>query len=241
MLVINQHNNISHEKVLMLPRGLPLTWDRTKQIAWQSIHYNIKHTVKQKLLFAAASSWGPRPQILRCVSDKFSISDFEGHSSSPLAHSADKRLDRRIYYKKLAAARFGLCLPGLGYDTFRLWELLTMGGIAVIERGVGFDRSLWKLPALLVDDFAYVTPQLLRTAYVEAMYHADDFEFERLTMSFWWNVIFNVSMTGHIGPMLDKFPMRAEDTTFTRPRKPYECGRTNTCGTGTKRTPAKTC
>ena len=58
MLIINQHSNISHPKILMLPRGLPLTWDRTRQIIWQSISANIKYTKKDKLLFAAASSWG---------------------------------------------------------------------------------------------------------------------------------------------------------------------------------------
>eukprot|EP01041_Mallomonas_annulata_P002345 gene2345-4558_t len=241
MLIINQHSNISHPKVLMLPRGLPLTWDRTKQLVYQAIHANLKFTKKQTLLFAAASSWGPRPQILQCVSKSFSTTDFEGHSSAPFAHSKDTRLDRLSYYKKLASARFGLCLPGLGYDTFRMWELMTMGGIAVVEKAVGFDRSLWRLPALLVDDFAYVTPELLRTAYVEAMYRADEFEFERLTQSFWWTVMYNVSVTGHIGPMLDKFPMEAEDPNFTRAKRPYPCGMTDTCGPNTKRIPAKSC
>jgi hypothetical protein len=49
-------------------------------------------------------------------------------------------------------------LPGLGYDCFRSvrvslspflssrldrnWEMLTMGTIGIIERGVGFDRTV---------------------------------------------------------------------------------------------------
>ena len=37
---------------------------------------------------------------------------------------------------------FGLGLPGLGYDCFRTWELLTMGSIVVTERGVGYDRTV---------------------------------------------------------------------------------------------------
>jgi hypothetical protein len=56
--------------------------------------------------------------------------------------------------------------------------------------------QLWRLPpALLVDDFDEVTPELLRTAYVEALYRADDFEFERLPQSFLWPFITNVSVT----------------------------------------------
>jgi hypothetical protein len=44
---------------------------------------------------------------------------------------------------------------------------------------------LWRLPALLLDDFDVITEPLLRSAYVEAMYRADEFEFERLRMSYW--------------------------------------------------------
>ena len=135
----------------------------------------------------------------------------------------------------------GLCLPGLGYDTFRLWEMLTMGTVVVIERAVGFDRTLWRLPALLVDDFYDITPELLRAAYVEALYRADEFEFERLTQRFWFTVIANVSATMSVVPLLEKFPMKAEEPNFARPREPYSCGITNTCGKGTKRIPKQSC
>ena len=94
---------------------------------------------------------------------------------------------------------------------------------------------------MLVDDFADVNPQMLRKAYVEAVYRAPDFEFERLTQSFWWNVIYNVSRSRSVRPMLDKFPYEAEESSFTRPRVPYACGKTGTCGPGTKRIPKESC
>lgn len=220
------------------------------------------------------------------------------HPHTPLPPSP---LHHRHYYEKLSGTLFGLALPGLGYDCFRTWELLTMGTIVILERGVGLDRTvsgpallppahlsrhrysdplpaprpppicaqLWRLPALLLDDFDDVTPALLRyppraplhllqtsrllhlipiptppgprSAYVEALYRADEFEFERLTQSFWYTVITNVSASMSIEPLLAKFPMRAEDVGFTRPRVPYECGKTGTCGPGTKRTPKRSC
>ena len=87
-------------------------------------------------------------------------------------------------------ALFGLALPGLGFDCYRIWEMLTMGVVSIIEKGVGLDRTLHRLPALLVEDFSDVTPALLTgRPYVEAVYRADEFEFERLTQSFWYNVI----------------------------------------------------
>jgi hypothetical protein len=151
------------------------------------------------------------------------------------------RLEKRPYLEKLAAARCGLCLPGLGYDTYRAWEYLMMGTVAVLEKGVGFERTMYKLPALFVDDFSEVTPELLRAAYVEALYRKDEFEFKRLKQSFWWEVLANVSASKSVTPMLDAFPMEAEEVMFTRPMEPYECGKTNTCGPGTKRTPKHMC
>lgn len=241
MLVINQHSNLSHPKMLTLPRGLPLTWEHTSKVVWDSQRYNLHHVKKEVLLFAAASSWGKRPQILRCISDKMSRNDFEGHSDTPPEQLAKMKTDRRHYYRKLGRAMFGVALPGLGYDCFRTWELLTMGTIVVIERGVGLDRTLWRLPALLVDDFYDINPEMLRQAYVEAVYHRDDFEYERLSQSFWYEVIYNVSAAKSTQPLLDKFPMRAEKRNFARPKEPYDCWKTDSCGPGTKRTPRNYC
>lgn len=83
----------------------------------------------------------------------------------------------------------------------------------------------------------------MRSAYVEALYRLEggEFEFERLKQSFWLNIIQQVSVSKSIDPMMDKFPMKAEDPTFTRPLIPYECAYNNTCGRGTKRIPLKSC
>ena len=101
--------------------------------------------------------------------------------------------------------------------------------------------QLYKLPVLFVDDFADVNSALLKSAYVEALYRAEEFEFERLTQSFWYDLIGLTASTGSNARMLEKFPMTAEDPTFTRPAVVYECGKTNSCGPGTKRIPKRSC
>lgn len=65
------------------------------------------------------------------MSTKFEVKDFEGHSDSPKALLDVVRLDRKAYYEKLGRVKFGVSLPGLGYDCFRTWELLTMVCTAV--------------------------------------------------------------------------------------------------------------
>lgn len=94
---------------------------------------------------------------------------------------------------------------------------------------------------MLLDDFAEITPDLLRVAYLEALYHAKEFEFERLTQSFWWSVFANVSVSMSIDPLLEKFPMEAEKPNFARPLARFDCWRTNSCGLGTKRIPERSC
>lgn len=144
LLITNQHNNISHPKLLTIPRGIPLTWQFTAKLMWDSQRLVLRNVKKTRLLFAASSNWGARGQMIRCISSKFNVEDFEGHSSAPtIQKSASKiKTDRRHYYEKLGGVRFGLALPGLGYDCFRTWELLTMGTIVVLEKAVGLDRTV---------------------------------------------------------------------------------------------------
>jgi hypothetical protein len=100
---------------------------------------------------------------------------------------------------------------------------------------------MYRLPALFLEDFYEITPELLRQAYVEALYRADEFEFQRLRQSWWFGTIANISATKSVQSILDAFPMSAEEPNFGRPREPYPCGKTNTCGPGTRRTPKMSC
>jgi hypothetical protein len=94
---------------------------------------------------------------------------------------------------------------------------------------------------LLVDDFADVTPALLRMAYVEALYRADEFEFERLTQRYWRSFLMKVSTTKSSQVVYDAFPPQAEDANFMRPAVYFTCHRTKSCGPRTKRIPRQVC
>lgn len=85
----------------------------------------------------------------------------------------------------------------------------------VVERGMGMDRTLYRLPVLLLDDYDELTPALVRQAYVEALYRADEWEYERMTRRWWERLIFDISYSGSIEPLLHFHPMKAEDAGFT--------------------------
>jgi hypothetical protein len=84
-----------------------------------------------------------------------------------------------------------------------------MRSIPVLERGVGLDRTLWKLPALLVDDFADLTAALIQSAYVEALYRAEEWEYERLTTKWWRDTVFQVAARNSTDFLLERHPMKA--------------------------------
>lgn len=117
-----------------------------------------------------------------------------------------------------------------------------MGSIAIIEKGVGLERTVWRLPTLVVEDFDAVTPDLLRSAYVEALYLADEFEYQRLTQSWWLSFIASVSTSNSSQPLFDAFPAQSQDSNFVRPLVPFSCGFGGKyCGPGTKSTPTSSC
>jgi hypothetical protein len=92
-----------------------------------------------------------------------------------------------------------------------------------------------------VDDFDDVTPELLRVAYVEALYRVDDFEFERLTQSFWLKLIEAISTEKSSRYLFEIFPPHLSvDSTFARPLESFQCSDRG-CGDGTKRTPKSSC
>lgn len=229
MLVVNQHHNVSHHKVVSLPLGVSSS--AAENIMITGATYTADKTMKDNLLLSIGSSWGTRPDIVDCV---------RGKMGDLLV--VPKKVDRSLYIAMLLKSRSVLCLPGLGYDTYRLWEVLLSGSMPILERGVGLDRTLYKLPALLVDDYSEVTPLMVRTAYIEAIYHADEWEYERLTRKFWENVIKSVAAASSTDEMMRILPDRGIDYNFARPMIPYTCGRIGGCDYNkTKRVPENSC
>jgi len=105
------------------------------------------------------------------------------------------------------------------------------------------DRTFYRLPVLMLDDYADLTEPMLRTAYVEALYRADDWEFARMTQAWYERLIYQVAARGDIEPLMRLHPMLSEDRKFTRPLVPFTCSgrQQQQCGAGTKRVPKRSC
>jgi hypothetical protein len=116
MFMVGQHSNITHPKLITLPRGLPLPIQNVNRIVWDTMRILLEEQPKSQLVFTASSKWGPRPQIIDCVSKKFSKEDFTGNTHGD---NQKGRMDQGEYYRRLGTSRLGLALSGMGTDTFR--------------------------------------------------------------------------------------------------------------------------
>jgi len=106
-----------------------------------------------------------------------------------------------------------LCPSGMGYDTYRHWEVLLMGSIPVFESSPGFDKTFAKLPVVIVASYADVTPALLEAKYAEFARRADlspddpnGFDFQRLRKQYWMDLIFGAADTGSSAQVLANHP-----------------------------------
>jgi len=228
MLLVNQHHNITHEKVISVPLGVT----DPKSVWWSMNQVLLKKKVKGELLNSITSSWGVRPEIKRCVFRAMGVEEKRA-----------RNVPKNVFYEEMAASMAVLCLPGLGYDSYRLSEALAMGTMPIMERGVGFDRTMHRLPALLVDDFSELSLHTIQQAYVEALYWAlaDAWEYQRVTPQWWTGLIHEASAAGNAKVLEQHHPYSAVDTGFTRPLIPFDCAKMGGCGPGTKRVPKKSC
>lgn len=126
-VITHQHHNLSHHpKVLSVPCGVDDAkglWDKLNFVYNKlsasrrkeaTVDYKKKH-----LLFTASSSWGPRPLIIECVKSKVGDSFYV----------LKDKVDANQYYMNLIRSYSVLAVPGLGYDTMRLWESLALGAM----------------------------------------------------------------------------------------------------------------
>jgi hypothetical protein len=65
MLVTNQHSNISHPKILTVPRGLPLgEMENSGRLVWDAMRGCRDDATKKTLLVAMSGEWGPSECLL---------------------------------------------------------------------------------------------------------------------------------------------------------------------------------
>mmetsp|Transcript_30830 Transcript_30830/g.88028 ORF Transcript_30830/g.88028 Transcript_30830/m.88028 type:complete len:552 (+) Transcript_30830:72-1727(+) len=186
-----QHFNFTHPKIVPVPLSTKDGGYDNDPVFLELRKPEAKTELKTAWLGMYSSEWGGRFRILNDFKVRYGddLSTVEKvKETMRLRHPHDKapaRVDQAAYLAGLRGNRFQLCVAGLGFDTYRLWESQRVGTIPIVERGFGFDRLMTRLPVLIVDDFDNLSMSFLQAIYPYYLKHAKDYLWQVHEFEFW--------------------------------------------------------
>lgn len=93
----------------------------------------------------------------------------------------------RAYLNQLASHKYVFCPPGVGFDSYRVWETLFAGSIPVLKKDYWNEWMKDLLPVILVDDFYDITD----VAFLEELVTTVDFDPHLISEEYWRGKIEN--------------------------------------------------
>lgn len=119
------------QKVLSLPLGVK------GEVTLHAAMVKAAGVKKNKLLLINNSGWRHRTGINEMVGAKFATSGGGTGTANAYAVGRARTAVDEPYQFQVARAKFVLCPSGMGWDTYRHWEVLLMGSIPVMESSPG--------------------------------------------------------------------------------------------------------
>lgn len=159
---------LDHPKLHPIPLGTDTGRHRPMR---EALEANLPRTKLLYMNFGMKKRYKQRQDVLDLFSGK------------PFVYEASK-LKPKEYFRDVASSRFVLCPPGLGMDTFRIWEVLAMGAYPVVKSSA-LDRLFKNLPVVIVDEWSQVTERFLANnleAYSGFKWY---WKMEKLEMEWW--------------------------------------------------------
>ena len=173
-----------HPKIMSLPLGIPKASARALLRLLHMDREQVCNSTRIEWLMINFSWYRHRKAIVKQLLSQFPhLSNMYGKNRHGKLDSSNR--PRFDYYTQLRCSRFVACPSGLGWDTYRLWEALSLGAIPIVEDSPGWIRVLDKLPVLIVKNFDEVTPQLLEREYARIIARPKNYDFKRLTTQWW--------------------------------------------------------
>lgn len=178
---------IFHDKIISLPLGHPINAvaGLFKQLmTWKT--NKAAYPAKVRLLLINNSCYRHRRQLTADLEKRL------------LRFNSYGLLSKEQFMEAVASSKFVFCPSGLGWDCYRIWEVLLLGSIPIIEHSPGhpkhgWDRTLDDLPVLWVVNFSEVTVELLEASYVKLVAKHGSYNFAKLTQKFWEDRIYKAA------------------------------------------------
>lgn len=97
---------------------------------------------------------------------------------------------RNEFWKSCGEYAFVICPFGNGLDTHRTWETLCLGRIPIVPKS-GLNKVFEGLPIVEVEDkeWSLIDEEWLTSKYNEIIHKWNTYDFNRLTLKYWLNII----------------------------------------------------
>lgn len=201
LALASQHHGFAHAKLFSLPLGVRP--GSAVLILSVILSHNTTESQaaamekKGKLVIVNNSGWWYRARVNDYFKTAFNESNSYSFKKGQTSTKTPK--ERNIeYITEISQSKFVICPPGIGYDTYRMWEVITSGGVAVVESSPGLDKLYSLLPVLVVHDLLKLTPSFLESVYDCFAAHAGKWRYEMLTQQYWDSAIVKVLSSGSI-------------------------------------------
>jgi hypothetical protein len=209
-VVVQQHQSVFHPKIVSLPLGH--VKERTADFFEQVMTWKRKksYPAKVRLLLINNSCDSHRRGLTAAIETKLAASADGLYFNSYGLLSGDQ------FATAVASSKFVLCPSGLGWDSYRVWEVLLFGSIPVIEHspgwnvtragagdkdvrgkdtsgGYGWDRTFDDLPVLWVRDFSELSVEMLEEGYADIMARHSAYDYSKLTQDYWGDLLLRIA------------------------------------------------
>jgi len=204
--------DFAHPKLIPIPIGLPkhipfIVNEESHYMGWViSFRINqVSEAISQKKINIQQNLFRKDKKNLLYTRMTVENSDNCFHSKGGIRRHAVELLSDRFemktdlvkwenYVDELIDSQFCLSLPGKGMDCYRTWEALTFGVIPIVLRTNHMDSIYNDLPVLIVDDLNEISEEFLENEFKKLMQNVKNYNFNKLTSSYWIDFIFNNSI-----------------------------------------------
>jgi hypothetical protein len=173
-VVVQTHLDVVHPKILTVPLGIERKRVRTMWQRLMALKKNYPKKVRL-ILINNSCSWH-RAVLTRMVEKQLGIFNTYG------------ALTDEAYSQGVASSKFVFSPSGMGFDCYRIWEVLMYGSIPVLEHSPlpnGWDKVLDGLPVLWVQNFTELTPEFLEASYPALMAKHSTYTYQKLSQQYW--------------------------------------------------------
>ncbi len=206
--VYSQNNISTHQKLKSLPIGLD--YHTLKYYnglhPWSSIIAPISSIEQEKLLFEIKNSFKNLKDTIPLAVTNFHHAMYEPPRRKqyrlPIYETLKEKnciiwlpnQSREDFWKSLNDNMFVICPIGNGLDTHRIWEVLCLGRIPIIQKN-SLNKIYDQLPIIEIETWDEITNEFLIEQFNHVLLNFSNniYNFDKLYLSYWQKVL-NVNL-----------------------------------------------